>query len=110
MINNNYYLLKIEDIKLLINLNIISLMNEYNEFEAMKYKGKILIIIIQKNDIIILSSKEIFNDYYQWYWNINDDEILVQNKNFKITKELKKHKNICLSLDFLNKKFFRKER
>lgn len=98
-----YILEKKDDFDILINENITSLFKEYKEFEANKYKLQTLLIIINNDDIITLKSKELFNDYYQWSWIINNDKIIVQNKKMTKTNEIKPYKSIVLGLEVLKK-------
>lgn len=99
----DYILEKKENINILLNKDIIKLMNEYNEFEANKFKSKTLLIIIENDDIITLKSKELLNDYYQWCWTINNDKMFIQNKNMKKTNDLKPYNSIILGLEVLKK-------
>lgn len=97
---NNYILKEKNNIKILINKNIIELMTEYKEYEANKYKNKILLIIIGHGDIITLKSEELINTYYEWYWNV-DDKKIIQSKNMSKTKEIKPYEPIILGLEVL---------
>lgn len=103
----NYIIKEIDNLKIIINRNILNLMNEYQEYEADKYKNQILIIGLCDNDICILFSKEEYNNKYMWYWNINDDYIY-QNKDFKLNDNLN---NIIVSkaLEYLNTELNRKD-